>query len=148
LGSTAFGAVTVATTLLTLVLAFVIGLNNATLTIFAQLKGAGDQQKTKQYLSAFVVILLVLSLLISIAGLVFAQPLLVLMNTPPSLIPPAKLYLQINFAGTALLVGYNFIGSALRAFGDSRTPLYFVLMATVLMADRKSTRLNSSHVKI
>lgn len=134
LGSTAFGAVTVATTLLTLVLAFVIGLNNATLTIFAQLKGAGDQQKTKQYLSAFVVILLVLSLLISIAGLVFAQPLLVLMNTPPSLIPPAKLYLQINFAGTALLVGYNFIGSALRAFGDSRTPLYFVLMATVLMA--------------
>src|SRR5690606_39501574 len=56
------------------------------------------------------------------------------MNTPASLIPPAKLYLQINFAGTALLVGYNFIGSALRAFGDSRAPLHFVLMATVLTA--------------
>lgn len=134
LGSDAFGAVTVATTLLVMVLAFVIGLNNATLTIFAQLKGTGDQRQINIYLSAFVVILLGISVLISITGFVFAEPLLKLMNTPPPLVGAAKTYLQINFAGTALLIGYNFIGSALRAFGDSRTPMYFVLLATVLIA--------------
>ncbi len=132
LGSTAFGAVTVATTILVMVLAFVIGINNATLTIFAQLKGAGDDEKVKIYLSAFVVILFALSLLISVTGFAFSEPLLMLMNTPPSLMAAAKTYLQINFAGTVLLVGYNFIGTALRAFGDSRTPLYFVFLATVL----------------
>lgn len=134
LGSEAFGAVTVATTILVMVLAFVIGINNATLTIFAQLKGAGDHEKVQNYLSAFVVILLGFSFLISVAGFVFSEPLLMLMNTPPSLMNAAKTYLQINFVGTVLLVGYNFIGTVLRAFGDSRTPLYFVLVATILAA--------------
>lgn len=134
LGSEAFAAVTVATTILIMVLAFVIGLNSATLTIFAQLKGTGDQEKTNGYLSAFIVILLILSLFISVGGFLLAEPLLVLMSTPPALIEAATLYLQINFVGTVLLVGYNFIGSALRAFGDSRTPLYFVFLATVLVA--------------
>jgi len=132
LGSVAFGAVTVATTILVMVLAFVIGINNATLTIFAQLKGTGDQDKINAYLSAFVIILLVLSCLISVFGYVFAEPLLLLMSTPPSLMSEATSYLQINFIGTALLVGYNFIGTALRAFGDSKTPLYFVFLATIL----------------
>lgn len=134
LGSAAFGAVTVATTILVMVLAFVIGINNATLTIFAQLKGTGDQKKIGIYLSAFVVILFILSVLISVAGYLLAEPLLGLMNTPPPLLEAAKVYLRINFAGTVLLVGYNFIGSALRAFGDSKTPLYFVFLATVLTA--------------
>lgn len=134
LGSEAFGAVTVATTILVMVLAFVIGLNNATLTIFAQLKGTGDPEKINAYLSAFVVILLGLAFFISVAGFVFAEHLLALVQTPKVLMAAAKTYLQINFAGTALLIGYNFIGSALRAFGDSRTPLYFVLLATILVA--------------
>src|SRR5690606_36788810 len=43
-------------------------------------------------------------------------------------------YLRINFIGTPFLIGYNFIGTMLRAFGDSRTPLYFTLLATLLVA--------------
>lgn len=132
LGSTAFAAITVGTMVMTLVLAFVIGINNATLTIFAQLRGRSDPDAIYSYLSTFVIILLLLSLAIGTFGFVFADVILRLLNTPESIADTTKTYLRINFVGTFLLVGYNFIGTVLRAFGDSKTPFYFVLMATVL----------------
>ncbi|WP_210256035.1 MATE family efflux transporter [Chelativorans sp. Marseille-P2723] len=133
LGSEAFAAVTVATTVLAVVLAFVLGMNNAILTIFAQLRGAGDTYGIGAFLSAFTILLVILSALVGAGGYFLVEPLLALFNTPLSIIDAAKGYLQINFAGTLFLVGYNFIGTMLRAFGDSRTPLYFVLLATVLV---------------
>src|SRR5690554_1745794 len=134
LGSAAFAAVTVATTVMVVLLAFVMGVNNATLTVFAQLKGANNQAEMRSYLSAFSILLTVLSLVIGLAGYFFTEPLLALLNTPASITDAAKQYLQIMFIGTLFLTGYNFIGSLLRAFGDSRTPMYFVLLATVLTA--------------
>ncbi len=132
LGSEAFAAVTVATTMLMVVLAFVLGMNNATLTIFAQLRGARDEAGIGRFLGAFGVLLVGLSVAIGVAGYLLAESLLLLLNTPASILRPATTYLRINFIGTLFLVGYNFIGTLLRAFGDSRTPLYFVLLATVL----------------
>lgn len=134
LGSTAFAAITVGTMVMTLVLAFVIGINNATLTIVAQLRGADDPDSTNAYLSTFVIILLALSLTIGLSGFFLADPILKLLNTPAAIADASRTYLQINFVGTFLLVGYNFIGTVLRAFGDSKTPFYFVLMATLLTA--------------
>lgn len=134
LGSDAFAAVTIATTVLQVVLAFVLGLNNATLTIFAQLRGAEDREGIDAALGAFVIILGGLSVLLGAAGFLHADWLLALLNTPDAVMGPARDYLRINLAGTLALVGYNFIGSMLRGFGDSRTPLYFVLMATILAA--------------
>lgn len=132
LGSGAFGAVTVGTVLMMVVLAFVMGVNQATLAVFAQLRGRGDKAAMRDYLSAFVIILGLLAGIISILGYVFADALLALLNTPAAIVDDARVYLQINFVGTLLLVGYNFVSTVLRAFGDSRTPLYFVLLATVL----------------
>lgn len=134
LGSEAFATVTVATTVLTLVLAFVLGLNNATLTIFAQLRGARDEGATNAYLGAFAILLVALSMLIGMGGYLFAEQLLALFNTPRSILEMTTEYVRITFIGTLFLVGYNFVGTLLRAFGDSRTPLYFVLLATVLAA--------------
>lgn len=134
LGSTAFGAVTIGTSVLTLVLAFVLGINNATLTIFAQLRGKNNPKEIKSYLSTFIILLAVLSLVVGGFGYLLAEQLLVLLNTPASIMAGAKAYLQITFIGTLFLVGYNFIGTVLRAFGDSKTPLYFVLLATILNA--------------
>lgn len=134
LGSASFAAVTVGTTVMVVVLAFVLGINNATLTVFAQLKGAGNQEGINSYLSAFAIILTMLSLVIAVSGYFFADALLALLNTPASITDAARQYLQINFIGTLFLTGYNFIGTVLRASGDSKTPLYFVLLATVLAA--------------
>lgn len=134
LGSGAFAAVTVATSVLMVVLAFVLGLNNATLTIFAQLRGSGDDQAIGRYLGAFALLLLALSALVGGSGYLLAGRLLALLDTPPEIFAAARTYLQVNFIGTAFLVGYNFIGTLLRGFGDSRTPLHFVLLATILAA--------------
>ena len=114
LGSEAFAAVTVATGVLLVVLAFVLGMNNATLTIFAQLRGAGDEGGINVYLGAFILLLAALSLVIGAAGYVFAEHLLALLNTPSAILDAAKAYLRINFIGTLFLVGYNFIGTLLR----------------------------------
>ena len=132
LGSRALAAVTVAHAVLMLVLAFVLGLNNATLTIFAQLRGSGDASRTDAYLGAFAILLLGLSAVVGVGGWVASGWLLALLDTPPEVVDQAQAFLRINFAGTVFLVGYNFIGTLLRAFGNSRTPLYFVVLATVL----------------
>jgi len=134
LGSAAFGAVTVSITLISVVFAFVLGMNNATLTIFAQLRGKRNQADINAYLSTFVILLTILSAIIGVLGYLLAAPLLVLLNTPAELLEAAEIYLKINFSGIFLLVGYNFISTVLRAFGDSKTPLYFVLLATILTA--------------
>ncbi len=134
LGSEAFAAVTVATTVLLVVLAFVLGMNNATLTIFAQLRGAGDERRINAYLGAFAILLGVLSAAIGVTGYLCAERLLVLLDTPASIMELSTGYLRINFIGTLFLLGYNFTSTMLRGFGDSRTPLYFVLLATVLAA--------------
>ncbi|MGL5353753.1 MAG: MATE family efflux transporter, partial [Clostridium sp.] len=55
-----------------------------------------------------------------------------LMNTPPDIIKDASTYISIIFAGTFATVFYNMISSILRALGDSRTPLYFLIVASIL----------------
>lgn len=132
LGANALGAVAVSSALIFTVLSFVIGLNNATLAILSQQKGRGDQEGLKRYLNAFVVMLMYLIILLTIGGIVLAEPLLHLLGTPDPMLKDAAIYLKINFIGIIFLVGYNFISAVLRSVGDSRTPLRFVALAVIL----------------
>ncbi|MFP7494394.1 MATE family efflux transporter [Terribacillus saccharophilus] len=132
LGANALGAVTVSSTILLTVLAFIIGINNTTLTVLSQQRGRGDTQGLKDYLNAFVVVLGLLSIFVGIFGLLFSRQIVVMLHTPADMVEQAKVYLQINFVGILFLMGYNFIGTVLRALGDSKTPLKFVLIAVIL----------------
>lgn len=132
LGGNALGAVAVSSTIIFTVLSFVIGLNNAALTILSQQKGKDNETGLKSYLNAFVVILTILSVVLGTIGFVFAESLLQIMGTPESMMGAAKSYLQINFLGMLFLFGYNFISTVLRALGDSKTPLRFVMIAVAL----------------
>ncbi|MGG1480429.1 MATE family efflux transporter [Bacillus smithii] len=134
LGSNALGAVAVSGTVIFTVLSFIIGINNATLTILSQLKGKNDEIGLKRYVNAFVVILTFISLTLGAAGMMLAVPVLKFLGTPSTMVPEAKSYLEINFAGILFLFGYNFIGTVFRALGDSRTPIRFVFFAVVLNA--------------
>lgn len=134
IGANALGAVAISSTVLFSVLALILGINSATLTILSQQKGKGDDQGLKRYLNAFVVILFLMTVVLGVAGYILAEPLLRLLGTPESMLQPAKSYLQINFIGILFLFGYNFIGTVLRALGDSKTPLQFVLAAVMLNA--------------
>lgn len=132
LGADALGAVAVSGSIIFTVLSFIIGLNNAALTILSQQKGQKNTEGLKSYLNAFVVVLTVMSLSLGIVGFVFAEQLLHLLGTPDSIMDDAKSYLQINFLGMLFLFGYNFISTVLRALGDSKTPLRFVFVAVLL----------------
>ena len=132
LGANALGAVAVSSTIIFIVLSFVIGLNNAALTILSQQKGLDNVDGLKRYLNAFVVVLTIMALCLSAIGYIFADRLLLLLGTPESMMQEATGYLRINFIGILFLFGYNFISTVLRALGDSKTPMYFVTVALLL----------------
>ncbi|SFM03623.1 MATE family efflux transporter [Salibacterium qingdaonense] len=132
LGSTALGAVSISSTVVFTILSFVIGINSATLTVLSQRKGAEDEDGLKRSLNAFVFVLGTLSILLGVIGFVMAPHILTWMGTPESMMTDAVNYLRINFTGILFLFGYNFIGTVLRAIGDSKTPLRFITLAVLL----------------
>ncbi len=134
LGANALGAIAVSSTVIFTILSFIIGINNATLTILSQQKGKQDETGLKNYINAFVVVLTTLSILLGIAGYFLSEQILRWMGTPESMIPDATAYLEINFIGILFLFGYNFISTVLRALGDSKTPIRYVMIAVVLNA--------------
>lgn len=134
IGADALGSVAVSSTVIFTVLSFIIGVNNATLTILSQLKGKSDSQQLKRYVNAFTVVLASMSILLGVVGFIFAESILLLLGTPESMIVDAVSYLQINFIGILFLFGYNFIGTVFRAMGNSKTPLRFVTVAVILNA--------------
>lgn len=134
LGAQALGAVAISSTIIFTVLSFVIGLNNAALAILSQQHGRRDSAALKRYLNAFIVILFFAALVLGGAGYLTSGPLLTLMGTPTEILTWAQDYLQITFLGMIFLFGYNFISTVLRALGDSRTPMRFVILAVVLNA--------------
>lgn len=134
LGAQALGAIAVSGVLVFTVLSFVIGMNNAALVILSQLKGRKDTQGLTGYLNAFVVIMFLMSLALGLVGVVMAEPLLRLLGTPDAIMGDASAYLRISFMGMVFLFGYNFVSTVLRALGDSKTPMRFVLVAVLLNA--------------
>ncbi len=132
LGANALGSVAVASTVINVGLAFILGINNATLTILSQQRSNEDQEGLSRYLNAFVILLTSLGMLASFGGLFLAEPILQLLNTPAAMLEEAVTYLQINSLGILFIIGYNFIGTILQALGDSMTPLKVVFIATML----------------
>lgn len=132
LGAEALGAVAVSSTVIFTVLSFIIGINNATLTILSQQKGRKDEEGLRTYLNAFVVILAVLALILGTAGYFLSGLILQWMGTPENMLPGGTVYLQIHFLGIVFLIGYNFVSTVLRALGDSKTPVRIVLAAVIL----------------
>ncbi|WP_100371784.1 MATE family efflux transporter [Bacillus sp. FJAT-45037] len=134
LGTNALGAISISATVVFTVLSFIIGVNGATLTVLSQRKGADDEKGLKESLNAFVFVLGSLALLLGLIGFFFSSSILRAMGTPDAIMPYAESYLKINFIGILFLFGYNFIGTVLRALGDSKTPIRFVMLAVILNA--------------
>jgi len=131
LGERALGAVSVSGTVIFTILAFMIGINQATMTILSQQKGKQNKEGIKKYLNAFVVILTIMAICLGTIGYVFSSNILKLLGTPEQMLPVATAYLKIHFVGIFFLFGYNFIGTVLRSLGDSKTPIRFVLIAVL-----------------
>jgi len=82
--------------------------------------------------STTYIFLFFLSLSVTLVGLFFSKYILLLIKTPEDIIQQAKIYLDITFIGIFFLFGYNGVSALLRGMGDSKTPLYLLIIATIL----------------
>ena len=94
--------------------------------------GAKDYEKLHRQISTTMLSGIIFSMILSILCIGFAHPILLLMQVDPVIIPMTKLYLRIIFSGLIFTFMYNCFASTLRALGDSRSPLYFLIISSVV----------------
>lgn len=114
------------------VLNFLIGFTGGLGILIAQAFGSGDLKKTRRSFATSLVLSLAVTILMTALSLGFMNPLLKLIRTPSYIYVYSHEYISVIFAGLFSQVAYNIIAATLRAIGDSKTPLYFLIFASVL----------------
>ncbi len=113
-------------------LSVTMGLTTAFSIIIAQYFGAKKIKMVRATLTSAIYISIACAVILSLAGFFGSRPLLRLLQTPSDIIDASTVYLQICIGCGSGLVAYNASTAILRAVGDSRTPLYFLILASVL----------------
>lgn len=132
LGKEALAAVSASFFIYYFIISFVIGVGSGTSVVISQLFGAKQFQKVQLAFSSFFIFMLVGGVILSIGGIIFAEPVFRLTNTPEEVIPQAVAYFRIYIGGTFLFVTFNSIISILRGVGESVRPMIFILITTIL----------------
>ncbi len=131
-GKTALSAVGSVGSLNFLVIGSVIGLCTGFTVPVAQRFGAQDFKALKKYIANIVYTSAALAVVITAIAVDLTDPLLRLMNTPEDIYKDAHDYIVVIFAGIGATILYNILASIVRALGDSRTPLYFLVFSSIL----------------
>ena len=108
------------------------GLTNAVSVVISQAEGAGRQDRMKSCVAHAVYLVLAGSLVLGLASFFGARPFLTLLGTPENIIADAVSYVQITGGLSIALTAYNGVAAVLRAIGDSKTPLYFLILCSLL----------------
>ena len=132
LGVHALAAIGAADWLNWLVLGMVQGFAQGFSIYMAQRFGADDHEGLNRSIGATVSLAAVISVVLLVISQVTMKPVLMMMNTPLEVMGGALIYLRIMFAGIPIIMAYNVLASILRALGDSKTPLYAMVAASVL----------------
>ncbi len=131
LGKEALAAVGASFPLVFILISFVIGIASGSTIIISQYFGAKDMNQVRRSIDTLWVFLFFASVVVTAFGLIFSQKILELIKLPPDIIPQAKTYLNIYLLGIILFFGFNATSAILRGLGDSKTPLYFLIIATI-----------------
>lgn len=131
-GAEALAAVGATSSCSMLLLTLVNGLAAGAGIIIAQCIGARDFRQMRNAVTALIYIDIVMGIVITVAGMFLAEPILRLMNTPEEIIGNSVTYMKINFAGTIGLLAYNSGAVILRSFGDSKTSLYILILSSLV----------------
>lgn len=131
-GSNALGAVGAVGNLNFLFFSLCLGLASGIGILISQFFGAGKDDYVKKIIANSVYIITISGAVMSIISFVFARPILHLMNTPAENMKDAVIYMQIVCGATVIVAIYNGISSILRALGDSKTPLIFLIVSSFI----------------
>lgn len=131
IGKEALAAVGASFPIIFMMVSLIIGVVMGTTVVISQYFGAGDFVKVKRAIDTMYIYSAIAGALTTLIGLVLAEPLLRLLGLPEEIMPQAVLYLRIYFSGIIIFFGFNGTSAALRGLGDSKTPLYFLIIATI-----------------
>ena len=106
-----------------------VGLTSGAAVIVAQFYGAGDRKNLDRTIHTSYAFALTVGILTGLLGIFVSEPVLRLMKTPKELMADSTIYLHIYFLGIVFNVVYNMGASILRAMGDSRRPLYVLMIS-------------------
>lgn len=132
LGDTAIAAVGATSSLYSLLLDLAIGMNSGFGIVVTRFFGAQDLPRLKRSIAGMIVLNLLITAGLTALSLAFLRPLLGYMNTPADILPQAHRYLAILCGGMLATVSYNMFSAILRAMGNSRSPLYFLILSSLL----------------
>ncbi|MCY1633298.1 MATE family efflux transporter [Marinifilum sp. D737] len=131
LGKEALASVGASFPIIFTLIALLIGIGSGFSIVISQFYGAKDINSVKKSIDTMYIFLFVAGLFASIFGIYYSEELFLLLQLPLELIPQATTYLNIYMAGMILFFGFNGTSSVLRGLGDSKTPLFFLILASL-----------------
>lgn len=132
LGINALAAVGSTGSLMFLMIGFLIGLTSGFSIVTGQRFGANDIRGVKNSVATCIILTAVCSVFLTVGGVFSARFLLEIMQTPPEIIEDAYNFLVIIYAGISATMMFNMMANLIRAIGDSKSPLWFLILASVL----------------
>lgn len=132
LGDQAIAAIGATSSLYSLIVNFAGGLNAGYGIIVTQRFGAHSKKEMKQAIAGMIVLDVGIALVLSVLAIGCLPWLMRFMNTPNTIFNQAHTYIAIIYGGLVATVGYNMFAAILRAMGNSRSPLYFLIISSLL----------------
>ena len=132
LGKEALASVGASFPIIFTLVALIIGISTGGTIVISQYFGAKNYDKVKRAIDTLFIILAAFAVVMTVVGLTFSEQIFRLIKLPEELIPTANTYFSIYVAGLVVFFGYNGVAAVLRGMGDSTTPLYFLILATIL----------------
>ncbi|WP_395244962.1 MATE family efflux transporter [Agromyces sp. MMS24-K17] len=132
LGVMSLAAIGATGSLLFLLLGFAWGVTSGFAIPTAQAFGARDYDGVRRSVAVGTILTGAMSVVLTVAAPLIAEPALRLLQTPEELLPEATVFTQISFLGASTMMFFNFLSAIIRAIGDSRTPLVFLTVACAL----------------
>ncbi len=131
-GADALASVGVSSQVISFLLSIIMGLAVGASVAISQFYGAEQNDNLKRTVSTSIISLTVLVAIVSTIGYIFAPFFLTLLKTPLTIFDDAISFLRIMMIGLIFILFYNLFAAYLRALGDSRNPLFFLIIASVL----------------
>ncbi|HJB24998.1 MAG TPA: MATE family efflux transporter [Firmicutes bacterium] len=130
-GHTALAAVGATGSLTSLIIGFFMGMGTGSGVVISQYYGAKDHKNLEKSVHTAMAVALIFGVVLGVIGVIISPFLLELMNTPDDVLDQAVVYLRIYFGGVITLTVYNIGSGILRAVGDSKRPLYYLVVSGI-----------------
>ena len=132
IGKEALAAVGASFPIIFTLISLIIGIATGATIVIAQYFGAKKIEQVKKAIDTLFIFLFFASIFVGTLGIIFAEDIFRLIKLPEDAMTDAVLYLRIYLSGLMFFFGFNGTSAILRGLGDSKTPLYFMIVATIV----------------